>query len=244
MQHGETNHLDKILKLRELFEYSAPKITPSFSSNIVSVNNDKMFKTIESDYLVEFSDKSQSYCVGCVDIVNSTIISARLSSPKLSEYYEIFLNSMSKIIGSFKGKVIKNVGDCLLYYFPICTDSISDGLTNCLDCGMMMLDARPIICQILTSRKLPDLSYRISADFGSVLIMNTTESSSIDLIGPPVNMCTKINHCASNNEFVIGGDFYEVARKFSTYKLLQANSCNIGFKQSYPVYKVVSHTAP
>ena len=70
-----------------------------------------------SDYLVAFSTQSQGLCVACVDMQNSTKISANLPSYKLSKYYEVFLNSMSKIIGKFGGKVIKNVGDCLLYYF-------------------------------------------------------------------------------------------------------------------------------
>ena len=44
-----------------------------------------------SDYLVTFSTRSQKYCVGFVDVVNSTKISASLSSSKISKYYEIFL---------------------------------------------------------------------------------------------------------------------------------------------------------
>ncbi len=53
-----------------------------------------------SDYLVAFATQSHSYCVGYVDMVNSTKISASLSRDKLSLYYETFLNSMAKIIGN------------------------------------------------------------------------------------------------------------------------------------------------
>jgi hypothetical protein len=68
--------------------------------------------------------------------------------------------------------------------------------------------------------------------------MNTTDSVAIDMIGPPVNMCTKINHCAKQNEFVIGGDLYEMVKKFNGYKFQQVPSCNVGFRHSYPVYSV------
>jgi hypothetical protein len=71
--------------------------------------------------------------------------------------------------------------------------------------------------------------------------MNTTDSTSVDLIGPPVNMCAKINHCAKQNEFVIGSDLYETVRKFAGYKFQQVPSCNVGFRHSYPVYNVSLH---
>jgi len=41
-------------------------------------------------YVVNFLETSQSYCVGLVDIVNSTKISASLNQHKLSKYYEVF----------------------------------------------------------------------------------------------------------------------------------------------------------
>jgi class 3 adenylate cyclase len=191
-----------------------------------------------SDYLVAFSTQSQSYCVGYVDIVNSTKISASLPADKLSRYYEIFLNSMSKIIGKFDGKVIKNIGDCLLYYFPNSVNSSDAGLVNCLDCGLAMSKAQSTISEELASKKLPRISYRISSDFGSVILMNTSISSSVDLIGPPVNMCAKINHCAGDNEFVIGNDLRQVAKKFKSFEFEERQSCDVGFRYSYPVYRV------
>ena len=70
-------------------------------------------------YVVNFLETSQSYCVGLVDIVNSTKISASLTQYKLSKYYEVFLNSMAQIVEKFGGFVIKNIGDSLLFIFPI-----------------------------------------------------------------------------------------------------------------------------
>ena len=37
-------------------------------------------------------------------------------------YYSNFINSVSKIVKSYGGKVIKNIGDCLLVYFPKTSD--------------------------------------------------------------------------------------------------------------------------
>ena len=193
-----------------------------------------------SDYLVAFSTQSQKYCVGYVDIVNSTKISATISPEKLSAYYEIFLNSMSKIIGMYGGKVIKNIGDCLLFYFPESNQSISEGMKNCLDCGIAMVNSQSIISEKVKSKKLPSLNFRVSADYGTVILMNTNTSDQIDLIGPPVNMCAKINHCAGYNEFVIGNDLRQYVQKFNGYGFQEIESCNVGFKQSYPVYRISS----
>ena len=223
----------------EFFEYTTPRVIQAEPETIVTVESQQKAKAGIADYLVAFSTQSESFCVGCVDMVNSTKMSAIIPAAKLSGYYEVFLNSMSKIIGSHGGKVIKNVGDCLMYYFP--GNDKDKGFVNCLDSGLAMIEAQGAICHQLETKGLPCLSYRVSADFGNVIIMNTTDSSSVDMIGPPVNMCTKINHCAKSNEFVVGSDFFEVAKKFEDYKFKPTNSCNIGFKLSYPVYKVLNH---
>jgi class 3 adenylate cyclase len=192
-----------------------------------------------SNYVVNFLETSKNYCVCLVDIVNSTKISASLTQQKLSKYYEIFLNSMAQIVESFGGFVIKNIGDSLLFYFPDPSDA-SKGydFKNCLECGLKMIDEHNKINEILKKQKLPFLDYRISADYGEVSIMETNNSSSIDVFGTPVNMCTKINHIADKNTIVIGSDLYRTVRKINDYQYNMINSCSIGMKYMYPVYSV------
>ncbi len=230
---------EKFMKSNNFFNFSRSE-SKANSSQIMNPDLEKSGPST-SDYLVAFSTRSQSYCVGYVDIVNSTMISASLSVEKLSKYYEIFLNSMSKIIGKFGGKVIKNIGDCLLYYFPTSFSSQEDGTINCLDCGLAMTKAQWVINEEMISKKLPPLQYRISSDFGSVIVMKTSLSSSIDLIGPPVNMCAKINHFAENNEFVIGNDLHQISKKLHEYKFQEIQSCDVGFRYPYPIYRVFSN---
>ncbi len=55
---------------------------------LVSEGKDKE----KPNYLVDFSGESNNYCVGFVDIANSTQISVKLTQEKMSKYYEIFLN--------------------------------------------------------------------------------------------------------------------------------------------------------
>ena len=190
-------------------------------------------------YVVNFLETSQSYCVGLVDIVNSTKISASLPQHKLSKYYEIFLNSMAQIVEKCGGFVIKNIGDSLLFYFPDSSKSSKNyDFKNCLECGLKMIEEHDNINKILKQEKLPALNYRISADYGEVSIMKTNDSSSIDVFGTPVNMCTKINHAAAKNSIVIGSDLYRTAKDLDSYQYQIINSTSTGMKFVYPVYSV------
>ncbi|EGG42063.1 Adenylyl cyclase class-3/4/guanylyl cyclase [Candidatus Nitrosarchaeum limnium SFB1] len=218
------------------FDYSSIDIQ-SKSQKISLYENHQESIMQPSDYLVAFSTQTKRYCVGCVDMVNSTKIATHLTQKQLTVYYEMFLNSMSKIIGRFGGRVIKNVGDCLLYYFSDLENS-QEIMKKCLDCGISMTVAQPIICKQLESKGLPRLDYRVSMDYGPVIIMNTSDSASIDLIGPPVNICAKINRCANKNEFVIGGDLKEIVKKIEGYKFEQTIGYNVGLPRTYPVYTV------
>ena len=192
-----------------------------------------------SDYLVSFATGTQSYCVGLVDMVNSTKIAAQIGPKKISRYYQLFLNSMSKIVSRYGGTVIKNVGDCLVYYFPESMDGKKKfGLMACIECSLAMGEARDIICQKLFSEGLPCLDYRVSADFGEIIIMKSNTTDSLDMIGPPLNMCSKINHAADRNRCVIGGDLFQMVKSFPEYRFEEQKGFSLGFKQSYPVYAV------
>jgi len=189
-----------------------------------------------SDYMVAFSGLSKSYCIGIVDMVDSTKISAEMTEIGWSKYYEIFLNSMAKILPRFGGAVIKNQGDSLLYYFPESSKTTKYGFMSCIECSLSMIDEHDIICENLKKEGLPCLNYRISADYGRVVIMKSNNSSSPDLIGPPVNMCAKINHAATTNGAVLGGDLYCMVKRFEDYKFKEIKGFSLGFKYSYPVF--------
>lgn len=186
-----------------------------------------------------FTTQSNSFCIESVDMVNSTKISASLTREGLSDYYGTFLNSMARIVESYDGRVIKNIGDCLLYYFPLSKNCLDlDQISNCLDCGITMINSQQMISKELVSKGLPRLNYRVSADYGNVVIMNANNSTEIDLLGPAVNMCSKINHTAKNNEFVIGGDFHEIVKKIHKFHFKEVHEYDLGFKSGYPVYQV------
>ncbi|MGQ0375921.1 MAG: adenylate/guanylate cyclase domain-containing protein [Nitrososphaerota archaeon] len=205
------------------------------------------YENTQSDYArklplgdsITFSEKWLDCCVGIVDMVNSTKISSTLYNSKLAKYYSVFLNSMSKIAKRFDATIVKNIGDSILYYFPQTADSKNkDAFVKCLECNFSMVEAHDAINDKLFEEKLPPLDYRISIDYGAIMMAKASNSLCEDIFGPPVNMCSKINRLATPNTIVIGGDLYQLVRNFNYYKFEQVKGFSLGFKHTYPTYSL------
>jgi len=167
--------------------------------------------------------RSQDCCVCFVDIVDSTRITSSIDNPeKVRKYYGIFLNTMAAIARNFGAKVIKNVGDCLIFYYPETSDSSDkSSFKNVIEGCITMIEARDTINEKLHEDGLPSLSYRISADYGRVEVARSTTSEVDDLFGPTMNMCAKINSKASPNGLAIGDGLHKVVQSFSLLSSLE-----------------------
>jgi class 3 adenylate cyclase len=190
---------------------------------------------------VSFSGHEQNCCICFIDMMNSTKISSELGSAEITRYYAIFLNAMATIVKNFGAKIIKNAGDCLIYYFPKTFDPYNQSsFKDVLECGITMISAHQAINAKLHEEKLPSLNYRISADYGAVQFAKSASSQSDDLFGSTVNLCAKINSKASPNGMVIGNDLYQIAKAFDYYIFEEVGGYATGFNQKYSVYSVTS----
>jgi class 3 adenylate cyclase len=234
------DNFEYTIDAREFFKYpeSSEKNSKVEERDILPSSIDMDPTIALSDYLVSFDSDSRNYCIGVVDMVNSTKIAAKLGTKKISKYYQIFLNSMSKIISRFGGVVIKNVGDCLVYYFPKSNKGDREALRECLESSLIMIDSHDMICEQLKKEGLPCVDYRISLEYGPVILMKSNNSTALDMIGTPVNMCTKINRSAEPNEVVIGADVYELVKHFNNYKFREIDEYSLGFKYTYTIYSL------
>jgi two-component system, OmpR family, response regulator ChvI len=195
---------------------------------------------------VSFSGLRQRYCVCFIDMVNSTAITSNLNDAQVSKYYAIFLNAMATIARNFGAKVIKNAGDCLIYYFPATSDSNDKiAFSDVLECCSTMIEAHRFINAKLNEESLPPISYRISADYGMVEIARSITSASDDLFGSTMNRCAKMNIKAKENSMVIGNDLYNVTKLFSLIndeyrfeEICTDSSADRVEEQKYPIYSV------
>jgi len=196
---------------------------------------------------VRFSGDSIKSCIGFIDLVDSTkntITMEGLGHVRI--YYSKFINSISKIVKSNGGKVIKNIGDCILFYFPKTSDNKNEeAFTEVIECGLKILDSRHVVNQELSKQQLPPFSYRISMDFGVLDLALVGDYNQVDLFGSTINVCSKINSSSSlstQNEIIIGDNFYRILNSFSNiatnYNFIDNGECKITETFGYSTYGI------
>jgi two-component system, OmpR family, response regulator ChvI len=157
---------------------------------------------------------------------------------------------MAAIVKAYGAKIIKNVGDSLIYYFPETADVTKwSGFKGVLESAITMIWAHKVINAKLSEEKLPLVDYRISADYGRVEIAKSSSSMSEDLFGTSINICSKINTKAAPNGLIIGGDLYRVLKGSfpdisNAYSFREKGEYSSGIKQSYPIYDVTFKLEP
>jgi len=194
---------------------------------------------------ITFINYTHRYCVCVIDVVDSTKNTNKIDgSEKIREFYSVFLNTMASIIKTHNGKVIKNAGDCLIYYFPKTVDGSNESaFRDVIDCGLAMIDANSIINSRLNKNGLPSISYRISGNYGIMELAMSLNSNGVDLFGPTLNICSKINHLAPPNGMVIYKDLYDILNENLEnegyfFKEIQCNNDDEYSKYSDLVYLV------
>jgi CheY-like chemotaxis protein len=193
---------------------------------------------------IRFSGDAIKSCVGFIDLVDSTKNTITMDNlESIRKYYSTFINSLSEIVKKYNGKVIKNIGDCLLFYFPKTTDVNNiDVFIEAIECGFKILDERYSINQELSKHPLPPFNYRISMDYGILDLALVGEYSQIDLFGTTINLCSKINTSSIPNEIIIGDNFYRFLKSCSsivnTYDFINHNNYQITKDNTYPLYMI------
>ena len=189
-----------------------------------------------SRYPISITSEKE-YCVGRVDMLNSNKISAIIGTEKAADYRRLFLNSMYYLLGCFNGHIIKNVENSVLFYFPKSVEkNEKPSCLRCIDCGLSMIQIHEEMSKIAKRKGLPRIDYCVSADYGRVAIIDSDESEDVDLLGPPMNYCSKISDKAPPNNFVIGKDLYERVKDCKDY-IFTLLKCQI-IKSENQVYKV------
>jgi len=218
--------------------YAFDSMTEKLQRSLIEIKEKEDVIKQQEDILLQFSDHSEKYCVCMVDIMNSTKITAKLSESETSEFYNLFLNSIAGIVRNFGGIVIKNIGDALLFYFPVMPSEEESVLKKCLDCCLTLGESHDDIAKKLENQKLPVFDYRISSTYGMVQIAKTSTSSINDIFGNTVNRCAKINRIAPANRLIIDEEFYDSIKIFNDYIFKKIDSDITAPEAGYSGYLV------
>ena len=195
---------------------------------------------------IRFSGDSIKSCVGFIDLVDSTKNTITMDNLEhIRKYYSKFINSTSEVVKSYSGKVIKNIGDCILFYFPKTTDfKDTEVFREIIECGFKILDERYIVNQELSKEHLPPFNYRITIDYGVLDLALVGDYSQIDLFGSTINLCSKINSSSLSvpNEIIIGDNFYRILKSFPTvinnYNFINNGEYKITESNKYSTYNI------
>jgi CheY-like chemotaxis protein/class 3 adenylate cyclase len=193
---------------------------------------------------ITFSNKSESYCICFIDVIGSTHITSSLqSSNKLKSFYAVFINEIAAIIKNYGGKILKTVGDGIIFFFPETRNVANkEAFRDAVECLLNLISSRDEINDKLQRAILITISYRISADYGKLEEAQSGDlNSSYDLFGPTLNFCNKINKKAPPNGIAIGADLWRIVNSFPTipkrYHFEEVKE--LAWKEnrySYPVY--------
>jgi two-component system response regulator ChvI len=205
--------------------------------------------------------RSDSFCVSFVRLSDPTDFRGNIqivNSEKARKYYSIFFNTMALIVKGFDAKIIKNVGDGLICYFPKTSDLRDDvAFKDVIGFGIAAMAARQNINSMIQEEKIrADVNYRISIDYGKVEVAETAASGGADdLFGLAMNLCSKINTKATINGLAIGHNLYQILKRLSDSRLFNYGKyydlrqigeyiSDKGDNQeqiSYPVYSVIAN---
>ena len=194
---------------------------------------------------VRFSGVTIKSCVGFIDLVDSTKNIATMDNlESIRKYYSTFINSISKIVKSYGGKVLKNIGDCILFYFPKTSDiNDTNSFQKAIECDFKILEERYKINDELARKHLPPFNFRMSLDYGVLDLALVGDYSQTDLFRSTLNLCSKINSSSLSiqNEIIIGDRLYKVLKSsniVNNYYFINNGEYKITETNRYPTYNI------
>lgn len=147
-----------------------------------------------------------------VDMVGSTEITLSLPEEKVAIIIRSFAQEISNVIRHHDGYVLKFVGDAVIGYF------VAEALPllavdNAVNCAKAMLSVvEKGMNPILNQYDYPEIKVKIGLDFGKNIIVrygSDKDNSHVDILGPSMNIASKIQHTAYPNQILIGEDVYK-----------------------------------
>jgi len=118
--------------------------------------------------------------VGFADLVSFTALSNEMTEDRIGSVVEIFESRCADVVAARSGRVIKTLGDSVLF--------VSEDAVRAMDIALSIVEV------IGHDNRLPDV--RIGLATGSVIMQLG------DVFGPPVNMAARLTGVARRNRVI------------------------------------------
>jgi adenylate cyclase len=119
--------------------------------------------------------------VGFADIVSFTALSNQMDQERIGDLVEIFESRCADVVAGQRGRVIKSIGDAVLF--------VNEDPIRAYD------TAEGIIAVVGRDKRMPDV--RVGLSSGSVVMRLG------DVFGPPVNMAARLTAVARRNRVIV-----------------------------------------
>jgi adenylate cyclase len=228
-------YLDAVIDVESVIKDSQIRIWKSLKANPefnISIN--EMQKILE-----KFMESKVKLVILNIDLVGSTKMSLNLPIDKLTTIIRAFAQEMTLIVSMYGGYVLKYIGDAVLAFFVVDSDSAKDhkdkvynsgGYNNDFDslqysnvtsCAYTMIKVvQEGLNPILNQYDYPDLKVRIGIDVGEIAVVKygldidefenkVLKRPHLDLIGYTISIVVKMTSRAQPDHMVIGEEFFE-----------------------------------
>lgn len=194
------------------------------AETLVAQTQDRMWKALKRRYqydsnlgpaqafLLNHVNSKISLVIMYVDLVGSTNMSMTLPVDRLVSIIRAFTYEMSSVIQSYKGYVLKYVGDAVIAFFPSSYNKLL-ACDNAVYCAQSMITVvRNGINPILNQYDYPELNIKIAIDEGENTIVQYghDKSSPIDILSYCMSIAAKMTSITDADEITIGEDVYNV----------------------------------
>jgi adenylate cyclase len=142
---------------------------------------DAALSRVDEDVDTDELARATRMSVGFADLVNFSALSNSLDTNRLGELVEIFEARCGDVISAHEGRLIKTLGDSVLF--------VADDADRALDIASSLIDV------IGTDPRLPDVSIGVAT--GPVVTRLG------DVFGPPVNLAARLTALARRNRVLV-----------------------------------------
>ncbi|MFB5628171.1 MAG: adenylate/guanylate cyclase domain-containing protein [Nitrosarchaeum sp.] len=224
--------------------------------NVQSRINNALENGYEYTRLIDSSEKflrenvfrQVNMAVLYVDLVGSTSMSIELPPDKLSVLISSFSQEMAYVINAHNGYVLKFVGDAVIGYFvedKMSLFQIVDSVVGCAE-SMIKVVKQGINPILMEKVGLSKISVKIGIDFGKNVVVRygaDEKMAYVDLLGPTMNVASKIQNMAKPNQILVGQEIYnklhpDIQDFFLDVTDDFTNNWQHGSKNSTDVYRV------
>ena len=183
-----------------------------------------------------------------VDLVGSTKMTLELPEEKIAIIISSFAQEMASIICQHNGYVLKFVGDAVIGYFTA-TQNPLKASEDALSAAITMITViQKGINPILNQYDYPDLMIKIGMDYGENIIVRYGSdeiASHVDILGPAMNIASKIQNMSKSNQILIGIDVFDklhpVSQKNFAPVVWKNNEWNYRSRVTGKIYQVYEY---